>query len=186
MTGVQTCALPICEMEAIKVIPIQAVTCVIYTALALFCCALFFHQLFALAFALSLVGSQLWRVYSETLRADYRGGSTLFSVYQLMALLAALYGVAISIALPSHGDLQPLLAMGLASLWSPGVILALQLITVIMFFFSGTSTITTGELRFGLAADWRSQAGCEQKHKHCAKPAQRNSPPGATTPVPRL
>jgi len=31
-----------------------------------------------------------------------------------------------------------------------------------MFFFSGTSTITTGELRFGLAADWRSQAGCEE------------------------
>ena len=97
------------EMEAVKVIPIQAVTCVLYTALALLCSALFFHQLFALAFALSLVGSQLWRVYSETLRADYRGGSKLFSVYQLMALLAALYGVAISIALPAHSDLQPLL-----------------------------------------------------------------------------
>ncbi len=134
------------EMEAVKVIPIQAVTCVLYTALALLCSALFFHQLFALAFALSLVGSQLWRVYSETLRADYRGGSKLFSVYQLMALLAALYGVAISIALPAHSDLQPLLSAGLAALWTPEVILCLQLITVIMFFFSGTSTITTGEL----------------------------------------
>jgi prolipoprotein diacylglyceryltransferase len=151
------------EMEAVKVIPIQAVTCVIYTALALLCSALFFHRQFALAFALSLVGSQLWRVYSETLRADYRGGSTLFSVYQLMALLAALYGIAISLVLPAHAGLAPDLAAGLGALWSPGVILSLQVITVAMFFFSGTSTITTGELRFGLAADWRSQAGCEEE-----------------------
>lgn len=151
------------EMEAVKVIPIQAVTCVIYTALALLCSALFFHRQFALAFALSLVGSQLWRVYSETLRADYRAGSKLFSVYQLMALLAALYGVAISLALPAHAGLAPDLAAGLGALWSPGVILSLQVITLVMFFFSGTSTITTGELRFGLAADWRSQAGCEKE-----------------------
>jgi len=181
------------EMEAVKVIPIQAVTCVLYTALALLCSALFFHQLFALAFALSLVGSQLWRVYSETLRADYRGGSKLFSVYQLMALLAALYGVAISIALPGHSDLQPLLHAGLGALWTPGVILCLQLITVVMFFFSGTSTITTGELRFGLAADWRSQAGCEgEHHQHDKKDTGQSSGTaslGATlrssTPAPR-
>jgi len=151
------------EMEAVKVIPIQAVTCVVYTALALACSALFFHRQFALAFALSLVGSQLWRVYSETLRADYRGGSRLFSVYQMMALLAALYGIAISLALPDHAGLSPDLAVGLGALWSPGVILSLQVITVAMFFFSGTSTITTGELRFGLAADWRSQAGCDEE-----------------------
>lgn len=153
------------EMEAVKVIPIQAVTCVVYTALALFCSTLFFHQQFALAFALSLVGSQLWRVYSETLRADYRGGSRHFSVYQYMAMAASLYGVLISLVLPAHGDLVPSLSAGLGALWSPGVILSLQLITVVMFFFSGTSTITTGQLRFGLAPDWRSQAGCEHDHQ---------------------
>ncbi|MEE2870309.1 MAG: hypothetical protein VYE17_07255 [Pseudomonadota bacterium] len=152
------------EMEAVPVIPIQAVTCVVYTSLALVCMSLFFHGLFALAFALSLVGSQLWRVYSETLRADYRGGSKLFSAYQCMAMLAALYGVIISIVLPAHADLAPSLAAGFAGLWTPGVILSLQLITVIMFFFSGTSTITTGELRFGLAEDWRHQAGCQHPH----------------------
>ncbi|MCG8393374.1 MAG: prolipoprotein diacylglyceryl transferase [Pseudomonadales bacterium] len=151
------------EMEAVKVIPIQAVTCVVYTALALICSALFFHQQFALAFALSLVGSQLWRVYSETLRADYRGGSKLFSAYQFMALLAALYGIVMSLLLPAHPALVPSLSAGLEALWSPGVILCLQVITVVMFFFSGTSTITTGELRFGLAPDWRSQAGCEEE-----------------------
>ncbi|EKF72960.1 hypothetical protein A11A3_16090 [Alcanivorax hongdengensis A-11-3] len=149
------------EMEAVKVIPIQAVTCVVYTALALICMALFFHSQFQLAFALSLVGSQLWRVYSETLRADYRGGSSLISAYQVMALLAALYGIVISALLPAHVGLTPSLGEGLNTLWSAGVIVSLQAITVVMFFFSGTSTITTGELRFGLARDWRSQAGCD-------------------------
>ncbi len=148
-------------MEAVRVIPIQAVTCVIYTALALMASALYFHGQFAVAFAISLIGSQLWRVYSETLRADYRGGSTLFSAYQFMALAAALYGVVIAAWLPAHQGLQPDLMAGLNALWSPGVIISLQLITVVMFFFSGTSTITTGELRFGLASDWRTQAGCE-------------------------
>ncbi|MDX1803217.1 MAG: hypothetical protein R3292_03995 [Alcanivorax sp.] len=148
-------------MEDIKVIPIQALTCVLYTSLALSCMALFFHRQFQLALALSLVGSQVWRVYSETLRADYRGGNAHFSAYQVMALLGALYGVVISMVLPAHDTLSPDLAAGLDTLWSAGVVLSLQAIAVVMFFFSGTSTITTGELRFRLARDWRSQAGCE-------------------------
>lgn len=53
------------DMEAVRVVPIQAVTCVLHTALALLCTGLFFHGLFAAAFALALVGSQLWRVYSN-------------------------------------------------------------------------------------------------------------------------
>lgn len=155
------------EMESVRVIPIQAVTCVVYTSLALICAALFFHRQYGMSFSLALIGSQLWRAWSETLRADYRGGSKLFSAYQAMALFAAIYGILISLVMPSHAGLAPSLADGFNALWSPGVILSLQLITVIMFFFSGTSTITTGELRFGLAADWRSQAGCEEHE--CAK-----------------
>ncbi len=160
------------EMESVRVIPIQAVTCVVYTTLALICSALFFHAEFGMSFSLALIGSQLWRAWSETLRADYRGGSKLFSAYQAMALFAALYGIVISLLMPAHTELAPSLAAGFTALWSPGVILSLQLITVIMFFFSGTSTITTGELRFGLAADWRSQAGCEEeKCKHTGNAA---------------
>ena len=95
------------DMEAVRVVPIQALTCVLHTALALFCASLFFHGLFAAAFALALVGSQLWRVYSEFLRADYRGGSRRFSVYQSMALLAAGYGVLISLLLPAMPAATP-------------------------------------------------------------------------------
>ena len=149
------------DMEAVRVVPIQALTCVLHTLLALGCMSLFFHGQYAVAFALALVGSQLWRVYSEYLRADFRGGHHHFTTYQTLALLAAGYGVLISALLPASGWAPPSLAAGLETLWQPGVILALQLVTVGMFFFSGTSTITTGELRFGLAPDWRGQAGLE-------------------------
>lgn len=152
------------RMESVRVIPIQAVTCVVYTLLALICTSLFFHAEFGLAFSLALIGSQLWRTWSETLRADYRGGSQHVSAYQVMALAASAYGVAISMMMPAHTELMPDLVVGLSALWSPGVILSLQLITIVMFFFSGTSTITTGELKFGLAPDWRHQAGCTEKH----------------------
>ena len=163
------------DMEAVSVVPIQAVTCVLHTALALLCTCLFFHGLYAAAFALALVGSQLWRVYSEFLRADYRGGSRRFSAYQTMALLAAGYGVLISLLLPATTAAAPSLGAGLEALWRPGVILSMQLITLGMFFFSGTSTITTGELRFGLAPDWRGQAGCHPEPGKDPTPATESS-----------
>lgn len=159
------------RMEAVRVVPIQAVTCVLHTLIALAGMALYFHGLYAAALALNLVGSQLWRVYSEFLRADFRGGHRRFTTYQTLALLAAGYGVIISLVLPVGAATTPSLSAGLATLWRPEVILSLQLIMAVMFFFSGTSTITTGELRFGLAPDWRGQAGCE--HDGEATPAPR-------------
>lgn len=161
------------NMEAVRVIPIQALTCVFYTLLALAGMALYFHGLYAIAFALTLTGGQLWRVYSEFLRADFRGGKR-FTVYQTMASLAALYGLLISALLPGGDTVVPVLSAGLTTLWQPGMILCLQLVTVGMFLFSGTSTITTGELRFGLAPDWRGQAGCDSEAEPpLATPARR-------------
>ncbi|HAJ42037.1 MAG TPA: hypothetical protein DCM00_05160, partial [Alcanivorax sp.] len=98
-----------------------------------------------------------------------------FSAYQSMALLAAGYGVLISLLLPATTAAAPSLVAGLEALWRPGVILSLQLITLGMFFFSGTSTITTGELRFGLAPDWRGQAGCHPEPTKDPTPATESS-----------
>ncbi len=148
-------------MEGRAVIPIQAITCALYTLLAIACAILFFHQQFELAFGIALVGSQLWRLYSETLRADYRGGSKQISAYQVMALIACGWGIGITLALPMHTGMAADLGAGLAGLWHPGVLIALQGIWAVMFVFSGSSTITTSTLRFGLAPDWRCQAGCE-------------------------
>ena len=77
--------------------------------------------------------------------------------------------------LPTATAAAPSLVTGLQALWQPGVILSLQLITIGMLFFSGTSTITTGELRFGLAPDWRGQAGCHPESTKDPAPAPESS-----------
>lgn len=143
-----------------KVVPIQAITCSFYTLLALAGMALFFQQQFVLAFLLALLGSQLWRLYSETLRADFRGQHKQVSVYQAMALGACLWALAISIILPAPGMAVDIHS-GMVMLWQPAVLLALQGIWVLMFVYSGSSTITRSQLHFRLAPDWQSQAGCD-------------------------
>ena len=43
-----------------------------------------------MAFVITIAVTQLWRLYSETLRADYRGGGEV-SVYQWMAVAGVVY-----------------------------------------------------------------------------------------------
>ena len=148
------------NMQGEKVVPIQAISCVVLSLLALLGIALYFRGHYQLAFIVTLVGSQLWRLYSETLRADYRGGNQQFSAYQVMALLACGYAIAVAMALPQFSGGLPRIEAGFAALWQPGVLISLQLIWLLMFVSNGTSTITTSEIRFGLAHDWRAQAGC--------------------------
>lgn len=140
-----------------KVIPIQAITCSLYTALALAAMMLFFYQQFVLAFLLSLLGSQLWRLYSETLRADYLGGHKHVSVYQAMALAGCVWALAISGILPAPAFAADIRS-GATMLWQPAVLLMLQGIWVLMFVYSGCSTITHCRLDFRLAPDWQTLA----------------------------
>ena len=78
-------------MEGIKVIPVQALTAIIYSCIAVIATTLFLHSLYGLSFILALASTQVWRVVSETLRADYRGAGT-FSAYQVMGLISIMYG----------------------------------------------------------------------------------------------
>ncbi|MBV5328280.1 MAG: prolipoprotein diacylglyceryl transferase [Chlorobium sp.] len=68
-------------LEGEKLFPIQALTCVLYTATALISSHYFLQGRYAAAFLLSLIVSQLWRFLSETMRADFRGFGRI-SVYQ--------------------------------------------------------------------------------------------------------
>lgn len=145
------------NMEGVNVVPIQAATCVIYTALALICISLFFHNQFDSALLISLLGSQAWRLWSETLRADYRGGSKHLSVYQIMTLIASLYIIAATSFMPSGVAVSASAELGLTTLWQADVIIALQGIALAMFIFSGTSTITTSQISFALVPNWQAQ-----------------------------
>jgi len=129
-----------------NVVPVQAITCVLYTMLALGGLYAFLEGSYRLAFAGALVPALLWRVLSEFLRADWRGGRK-FSVYQWMALFAGLWVIGWAATLPA-ATAMPQLADGLTLLWQTPVLLLLQTVFATMFVYTGISTMTRGAIRF--------------------------------------
>ncbi|HUK40306.1 MAG TPA: hypothetical protein VLX11_04670 [Candidatus Acidoferrales bacterium] len=139
-------------MDGKRVIPIQAVTAVIYLSVGLISLLLFFHSEYTVAFLLAMIVTQGWRVLSETLRADYRGeGKT--SAYQVMGLLAILFALAMSVF--ARGDLSPKpeLAAGLEIIWHPVTVILLQALWVVVFVMFGKSMVTESEISFHLRPD---------------------------------
>jgi hypothetical protein len=134
-------------MEGKKVLPVQALTAVIYVFCA-FCGIFFFlNAWFAGAFIVTMAVTQGWRVLSETLRADYRGGGKI-SAYQIMGMAGILYGSVTIFFAPAAHLSQPDISGGIVSLWHPGSILLLQALWLGIFFYTGRSTVTGATLTF--------------------------------------
>ncbi|HDJ86375.1 MAG TPA: prolipoprotein diacylglyceryl transferase [Chromatiales bacterium] len=130
-------------LQDVAVVPVQALTAVLYVATALVGVALFLHARYLAAYVLVLTVTQVWRVVSETLRADYRGGGRL-SAYQIMSALAAFVGILIGLALagaPAPTP-TPVLSAGLRVLWHPGVLLFVQACWLAIFLHTGRSMVT--------------------------------------------
>ena len=68
-------------------------------------------------------------------------------MYQYMALVAIGYGVLIALVFPA-GNLKTDLVSGLAVLWSPWVLLALQGLWFITLYNYGRSKVTGSTLTF--------------------------------------
>jgi len=135
-------------LDGQKVIPIQAVTASLYCAVGLLGIVLFLLGHFRSAFWLTLTVTQLWRFFSEFFRADYRGEQKI-SAYQIMGLVAVGYALVVPFLLfPAPAEVTPDLAAGAAVLWQPAMILFLQALWVISFLYTGTSHVTTSEIRF--------------------------------------
>ncbi|MBD1400841.1 prolipoprotein diacylglyceryl transferase family protein [Pelovirga terrestris] len=130
-------------------IPIQMVTAVLYVVTGLIGVALFLNGLFAFSFILILLVTQLWRVFSEFLRADYRGKQG-FSAYQIMGLLAIPYAVGCVFLFSLSISTTPLLLDGLQQFWQPVPILFLQIIWFIIFIYTGRSTVTGAHVDYYL------------------------------------
>jgi hypothetical protein len=139
-------------MQGVKVVPIQALTAALYVGAGLTAVYLFLEGFYAVAYALTIVVSQGWRVYSETLRADYRGEGKV-SAYQKMAAAGMLYALAILAVLPTDISALPDLAVGIAALWDPVVIVAVQVIWVVVFLYTGWSMVTGSTLTFHVHRD---------------------------------
>jgi prolipoprotein diacylglyceryltransferase len=130
------------ELDGQKVIPVQALTAVIYSLTGLAGCYLFLKGFTTAAFVLTLIVTQLWRAFSEFLRADYRGEGTI-SGYQIMASIACLYSFLIAYIFNETPTGTPDLALGLESLWNPLVLIFLLALWVATFFYMGKSRVTT-------------------------------------------
>ena len=140
------------NLAGIKLVPIQGLTCALYTATALIACYLFLQGHYRSAFLLSLVVSQVWRVLSEMLRADFRG-FTAISAYQKMGLAAIVYGCGLSLFLPTPLVALPEITRGLILIFNPLLILGLQLLWVMLFFIFGRSMVTSASLSFAVRHD---------------------------------
>jgi hypothetical protein len=140
-------------MEGEKVLPIQALTAIIYVGTALCATALFFRTCYAAAYILSLAVTQGWRVFSETLRADYRGAGN-FSAYQAMGLISIVYGIFVILLVPAAGPASlPETASGLAAIWQPASLLFLQALWLAIFIHTGKSSVTGSTLSFHVHPD---------------------------------
>jgi hypothetical protein len=134
-------------LEGEKVLPVQALTAIIYVCCGYLSIFLFLHSLFAAAFIMTMAVTQGWRVISETLRADYRGDGKV-SAYQVMGIAGILYGSAAIFLAPAAHLPQPDISAGIVSLWHPGAILLLQALWLGIFFYTGRSTVTGATLSF--------------------------------------
>lgn len=133
----------------VPLIPIQAITSVIYSIATVAGTYCFLHGYFSAALLMTIATTQLWRIISETMRADFRGFSKI-SAYQKMGLIAVIYMSVVVLTVPRTELAHPIITQGLSNLWNPSVIVGLQLLWFIAFFFFGKSTMTTSTLHFSL------------------------------------
>ncbi|MDX9786527.1 MAG: prolipoprotein diacylglyceryl transferase [Desulfobacterales bacterium] len=140
------------HLAGVRLVPIQAITSVINCLAAVAGMYLFLTGRFAAAFLVSMMLTQLWRVASEFLRADYRGNGRL-SAYQWMALSAIPYSLLISRLFTMTGSRVPDVAAGFQALWHPAVLINLQLLWILVFIYFGKSRVTESSLSFHVVRD---------------------------------
>lgn len=139
-------------LEHQPVVPVQAFTNVLYLVAGAAGLILYFLGYTFIAFLLTLVVTQLWRVLSEFMRADYRGGGRI-SAYQCMSGFSLLYAAGLPLVFPTGALPSPDLEMGLAAIWNPLMLLALQGLFVFAFLFTGRSEVTDSRITFHVVRD---------------------------------
>jgi len=136
------------DLEGVRVVPIQAVTAILYCAAGVIGIYLFLKGFYRTAFLETLLITQLWRFVSEFFRADYRGEGK-FSAYQIMGIMAVLYAIAVIFLSPHTASLiKPEVSSGLSSLWNPALILFIQALGIGVFLYTGRSSVTGATLQF--------------------------------------
>lgn len=138
-------------LDGRPVIAVQSVACALLYAVFAVSVWLFWKGLFAAALIVALGLAQLWRAYSETLRADDRGREG-FTLYQGMALVGSgLTFVYASIySVPADIIAQPTFVQGLGAMLRIEVILSSQFLAILILTLMGRSYVTSSRLEYQL------------------------------------
>jgi len=140
------------NLEGAELLPIQAVTAVLYILSGLVGIGLFLAAQHLAAFLLAAGITQGWRALSETWRADYRGTGRI-SAYQIMGLLGLFYALGAAMLVGNEVLVTPVISSGLQQLWTPAVLFFLQALWVVIFFYTGRSTVTGATIRYHVRHD---------------------------------
>lgn len=136
------------NLAGAEVVPVQGITVVLYTAVCLLGIYMFLNGWYVFTLVSIIFVTQGWRFFSETLRADYRGGGRI-SAYQVFAVLAIAYVAAAAFIFRPAGPLPGAdLAAGLALVWDPALILAFQAFWALIFLRTGRSSVTGSNVSF--------------------------------------
>ncbi|MBU1233502.1 MAG: prolipoprotein diacylglyceryl transferase [Proteobacteria bacterium] len=146
-TGITKKAVYEGALEGEKLIPIQGLTCILYTATALFSAHLFLTAHYVAAFLISLLVSQVWRIISETMRADFRGFSKV-SAYQKMSFAALPYAFLITVLAPTPMLPAPSVIQGLSIFSQPLPMISVQFLWLALFWVFGRSMVTSSTISF--------------------------------------
>ena len=133
------------HLDEQEIIPIQALTAVLYTGTGLLSFYLFLKGFAFSALIITLIVTQGWRFVSEFLRADYRGNGRI-SVYQIMTLIAIAYTSTVAAFVKQAEPGLPNLLLGIASLWNPGIIIFLVALWIFIFIYIGQSRVTSSSI----------------------------------------
>lgn len=138
-------------LDGVKVLPVQVITYLLYTGTGIVSTFLYVRGSYGAAYLMALGVTQGWRVLSEFLREDYRGGGKI-SVYQVMGAVALGYGV--WVVRHFGGDESiPELTRGLELVWSLEPLLLMQALWVAIFLYTGLSRVTTARMSFHVEAE---------------------------------
>ncbi|HJV35974.1 prolipoprotein diacylglyceryl transferase family protein [Geomonas sp.] len=133
-------------LDGVKVLPVQGITYLLYTATGVVSTLLFLQGAYGAAFLTALIITQLWRVCSEFLRDDHRGAGK-FSAYQMMGVVAVVYGIWVARYFGGESVVCDLSA-GIAGVWNPVPLLMMEAIWVAIFLYTGLSRVTGARMSF--------------------------------------
>jgi hypothetical protein len=138
-------------LDGHPVIAVQSVACAALFGVFIISVWFFWKGHITLSLIIALGLAQLWRAYSETLRADYRGREG-FTVYQGMALV----GVGLTLLYAWIHDapvsVMPTFVRGLEVVTRIEVILCTQALAIAILALMGRSYVTSSRLEYQLHA----------------------------------